>query len=184
MRSVNIKLPVWALVLVTVVLTAMVTATTVVASSGRSPGDNRHDDVYHRNDAYNKAKALYPDPHPVNFPMRKQLVDMTNREDKVNHPFYIYVLSFTGQYIGYYVGKFAPENSCNFLSSTEDIYHGDKADVKMQAPSYDGVYYGNSACNEQFFFDVTTNALIKIGNLSYVVSDQPLKVNAPRIVAR
>ncbi len=184
MRSVNIKLPVWALVLITIVLTAMVTATTVVASSGRSPSDNRKDAVESRNTAFNTAKGLYPDPHPVNFPMRKQLLEMTNREDKINHPYYIYVLSFTGQYIGYYVGKFAPENSCNFLSSTEDIYSNDKGVVKMQSPSYDGVYYGASSCNEQFFFDVTTNALIKVGNLSYVVSDQPLKVNAPRIVAR
>lgn len=175
-------------IVIALALGAIIAATVQasVSGGGLSPSDNRKVAVENRNSAFNRAEAAYPDPYNVNFPMRKQLVEFTQREDKLNHPWYIYVLSYTGSYIGYYVAKFAPENSCNFLSSTEDIYSNDKGVVKMQSPSYDGVYYGQSACNEYFYFDYSTNALIKLGNLPYFVSDAPLTIGVkiPRITAR
>lgn len=86
-----------------------------------------------------------------------------------------------GNTLGYYVAKAAPENACNFISSTEDIYNNDHGVVKMQSPSYDGVYYGQSQCDQWFFFDTATNALIQIRGVKFYVSDQPLKLNAQPI---
>jgi hypothetical protein len=178
MRKVTI--PVWVIALVAVALISA--ACGAIATGGLNKADNRKDDVEHRNDAYNAAKAKYPDPHPVNFPMRKQLVEFTNREDQLNHPWYVYILGDNGNTIGYYVAKFAPENSCNFLSSTEDIWTGDSgSSQKMQAPSYDGVYYGESSCDEWFIFDYSTNALVKFRGLKFYTADQPLKIEAEAI---
>lgn len=180
----RVAVPIWLIVLVVAILSAGCGATAVLAGyNGPSPSEARKTAVEERADAFNRAKALWPDPgHLVkNFPQRKALVEFTTREDLINHPWFVYILGDNGNTIGYYVAKAAPENSCNFLSSTEDIYNSDKGTVKMQSPSYDGVYYGASQCDEWFFFDATTNALIKIRGVKFYVADQPLKIDAAAI---
>lgn len=151
---------------------------------GNNPGNNRKAAVESRNSAFNHAVSLYPDPVNSNFPMRKQLVEFDQREDKVNHPWYVYILGQNGNTIGYYVAKFAPENSCNFLSSTEDVYKDGNGNLKMQSPSYDGVYYGSSSCDEWFIFDYSTNALIKFRGMPFYTADAPLKIEASAIKVR
>jgi hypothetical protein len=150
----------------------------------RSPSDNRKDAVESRNEAFNRAKSLYPDPRTSNYPLRKALVEFTQRQDKIHHPWYIYILGDNGNTIGYYVGKTVPENACNFLSSTEDVYKSGDGNLKMQSPSYDGVYYGNAACDAWFFFDAATNALIQIRGVNFYTSDQPLRLDAKAIKVR
>lgn len=152
-----------------------------IGYSGPSPSDARKHAVENRADNFNRATQKYPDPHNSNFPLRKALIEMNNREDKIHHLWYVYILGDNGNAIGYYVAKSVPENSCNFLSSTEDVWTTDHAALKMQSPSYDGVYYGGAACDEWFFFDAATNAIIKIRGMHYYVADQPLKVDAQAI---
>jgi hypothetical protein len=178
----RVSVPVWAIVLAALVLGAGCGATTVLAGyTGPSPSDARKHAVESRADSFNRASALYPDPKLSNYPQRKALREFTQREDLLNHPWFVYILGDNGNTIGYYVAKAAPENSCNFLSSTEDVWTSDKSALKMQSPSYDGVYYGASTCDEWFFFDSTTNALIKIRGVKFYVSDQPLKLQAEAI---
>lgn len=160
---------------------AIYASTVVAAAYDTSPKDNRKLAVESRNSAFNRAKALYPDPVTKNFPLRKELVEMTQREDMAHHPWYIYILGQNGNTIGYYVAKSVPQNACNFLSSTEDIYSNDQGIVKMQSPSYDGVYYGGSVCDAWFFFDAATNAEIQIRGVNFYTSDQPLRLNAQAI---
>lgn len=165
-----------------VVLLALFAAGAVRAGQlDTSPSDNRKQAVENRNAAFNRAKSLFPDPQNRNFPMRKQLVEFDQREDMVHHPWYVYILGQNGNVVGYYVAKFAPENSCNFLSSTEDVYGSDNGNLKMQSPSYDGVYYGGATCDEWFFFDAATNALVKIRGINFYTADQPLKIAAAPI---
>lgn len=173
----RIGIPVWALVGVAV----LIAAGSAIAYSGPSPSDARKNAVNNRADAFNRAVSLFPDPKTQNFPMRKALVEFTQREDLLNHPWYVYILGMNGNVIGYYVAKAAPENSCNFLSSTQDIYSNDHGLIPMQSPSYDGVYYGSSTCDEWFFFDAATNALIKIRGVNFYTADQPLKLDAQAI---
>lgn len=145
---------------------------------GLNPSNNRKQAVESRNDSFNAAKALYPDPKLSNYPLRKTLIDMTQREDLLHHPWYVYVLGDNGNMLGYYVAKAVPINACDFLSSTEDVYNGV---VKMQSPSYDGIYYGNTDCNVWVFEDAATNAVIKLGGIKFYVADQPLKIEAAAI---
>lgn len=174
----------WSTIGALAVLSVAITAAAFGVIRDTSPSDNRKHAVEARNEAFNQGKALYPDPKPVNFPMRKQLVEFAQREDLLNHPWYVYILGLNGNVIGYYVAKFAPENSCNFLSSTEDVWSSDHGNLKMQSPSYDGVYYGGSACDEWFFFDYGTNALIKIRGMAFYTADQPLKIEAKAITVK
>lgn len=140
-----------------------------------------------REQVFDKAQSMYPQPIPQDFPARKDLVDYTNRLSLPNHPFYVYILGDNGNAVGYFVARTAPQNSCNFLSSTEkvDTLGMEDGAVVVQAPSLDGIYYGGTgasgACNEFFFFDNATNALVKIGNMKYFTADRPIALNVEPI---
>ena len=136
-----------------------------------------------------RAEAKYPLPRVENFPLRDLLVEMTKREDLVNHPWYTYVIADTGQTLGYYVTKTPPINKCNFLSSTEDITKTDFGEGwsshVLTAPSLDGIYYGgggaSGACNQWVMQDYSTGALITLGDVKYFVADRPLNLDAEPI---
>lgn len=169
------------IIVVTALGVAGVAAAAAISYSGPNPSDARKHAVENRADNFNRAVAKYPDPHNSNFPLRKALVEFNNREDLAHHPWYVYVLGDNGNTIGYYVARSAPENSCNFLSSTQDVWQGDRVALGMQSPSYDGVFYGSATCDEWFFFDSATNALIKIRGMHFYTADQPLRVDAKPI---
>lgn len=146
----------------------------------------RTNSVKARAKAFAKAEAAAPLPQPKNFPLRKALVEFTKRQDEIDHPWYVYILADTGNAIGYYVAKTVPVNACNFLSSTEDVRDDEWGNLKMTAPSLDGIYYGGSgasgACDSWFFFDSATNALVQIRGVKWFSSDQPLRLDAKPIV--
>ncbi len=160
-------------------------------SNGDTRGNidqQRQQAVQQRADVYQSAASVAPPPRPVNFPLRKALVEFTNREDMLDHPWYVYILGDNGNTIGYYVAKSAPVNSCAFLSSTEQVWTGGQdgnASQVLTAPSLDGIYYGGSGsatgCDEWFLFDLATNALIKFRGLHFYVADQPLRIQADAI---
>lgn len=134
-----------------------------------------------RAEVFARAEALYPIPFTENFPAREMLVKFTEREDLINHPYYIYVFSDVGTIIGYYVAQSYPVSTNAFLSSTEDLTSYGIA----TAPSLDGIYYGGSGASSGdgwFFFDATTDALVILYGFKIFVLDQPLMIDAPRII--
>lgn len=137
--------------------------------------------VEDRAEAMEVAESLHPAPDPENFPIREALVKFTERQDLINHPWYIYILGMNGNYVGYFVGQTYPVNACNFLSSTEDIRGNSNTKVVVTAPSYDGVYYGNSQCDVYFFFDVETDAMHTFQASMWFASDIPLDLDVPRL---
>ena len=150
------------------------------------PGENnRKDAVTTREKTFDRAEHAVPLYIPQNFPIRQALVEYTARQDMLNHPWYIYLMGMDGTYIGYYVGKTYPINSCNFLSSTEIVDSSSNGKVVLTAPSLDGIFYGgggsSAACNSMFFFDVNTNAMITFSAPIWFASDVPLQVEAKRL---
>lgn len=145
----------------------------------------RKDSVKSRSQTFARAEAVAPAPKTNNFPLRKALVEFTERQDLVDHPWYVYIIAQTGNAIGYYVAKTVPVNACNFLSSTEVVDSGDTGKVVLTAPSLDGIYYGgagaSSGCDAWFFFDSATNALIQIRGVQFFTADQPLRLDADPI---
>lgn len=143
----------------------------------------REEAIVTRSKAFARAEALYPVPWTQNFPMRQALVKYTERQDLINHPYYIYVLADTGNIIGYYVAQSQPVNINAFLSSTQDTYGADGR-VVLDAPSLDGIFYGGagaSASDGWFFFDAETDALVILYGVKLFVADQPLRIEAKPI---
>ena len=156
----------------------------LLASACEVGGENRRRAVAFREDVFAQAQALYPEPRAQNFPLRQALIKFTEREDLINHPWYIYILGMNGNVIGYYVAQTVPVNSCTFLSSTEVVDSG--SNVVVTAPSLDGIFYGGggaaAGCDEWFFFDAETDAMIKIRGVFFYVADQPLRLQAEPIL--
>ncbi len=124
-----------------------------------------------------------------NFPLRKALVGLTEAQDKLNHPWYIYIQAAqTGQVIGYYVGRTAPQSECNTLSSTQAVTkYSDQNNAVvpliLDAPTLNGIYAGGAgasgSCTTVFFQDASTGAFIEISGDAYFTTDQPLTLNVP-----
>lgn len=148
--------------------------------------EQRRSAVDQRTGNFSRAEAIAPAPNSTNFPLRKALVEFTKRQDLLNHPWYVYILGDNGNVIGYYVAQTKPVNSCNFLSSTEDVDWNEGAGgVVLTAPSLDGIFYGGSggaaSCDAWFFFDTTTDALVEIRGVKFFTADQPLRLDAKPI---
>lgn len=149
--------------------------------------DLRIQSIKVRMDNMEKATSMYPDPVLSNYPMREALVKYTERQDLLNHPYYIYILSMTGEPVGYYVGQTYPQSTCNFLGSTQQVLPDYDGDPIVTAPSYDGIFYGgggaSNACNTFFFFDAATDAMQVFSAELWLVSDAPISLyeDAPRL---
>jgi hypothetical protein len=153
---------------------------------GKNQGEkSREASVSARNDTLARAESIAPLPYTSNFPIRRALVKFTERQDLLDHPWYVYILSDLGSAVGYYVGQTYPINICNFLSSTEDVETKYEGTVVLTAPSLDGIYYGGSGatagCDAWFFFDAATDAMIVIRGINFFVADQPLALDAEPI---
>lgn len=139
---------------------------------------SRADAVDFRDDNFARAQALHPEPAQQNFPLRELLVEYTNRQDLVNHPWYTYILGENGNATHYFVSTTMPLNACTFLSSSEDVRKSSNGDLIMTAPSLDGIFYGgsgaSSACSGWIVKDAATNAMLIIYGDKLLVSDQPL----------
>lgn len=164
-------------------------ALTVVACDGdkeNSANKQRQSSVQFRTNTFARAQDKYPLPRTENFPLRQTLVEMTKREDKINHPWYVYVLGDNGNTIGYYVAKTTPINACDFLSSTESILWDDEGgNIKTTAPSLDGIFYGgggsSSGCDVWVWLDYSSNALIKVRDVKFFTADAPLSLDVSPI---
>lgn len=141
----------------------------------------RNDSVDHRYDILKKAQRVHPDPSLVNFVQREVLIKMSEREDLLNHPWYVYITGENGNVVGYYVASTVPVNACNFLSSTEDVRDDESGNNVLQAPSLDGMYYGSSQCDVWVFFDLATDNEIRIRGMNFHVSDGPLILDSEPI---
>lgn len=157
-----------------------------LACNNSSGEEARREAVESRNETFDRAEAVAPAAIPVNFSTRQALVEFTVRQDQLDHPWYVYILGDPGNIIGYYVAQTRPVNSCNFLSSTEDVRTSTNGNLVLTAPSLDGIFYGGSGasagCDAWFFFDVATDAMIEIRGVKFFSSDQPLRLEADPIL--
>jgi hypothetical protein len=139
----------------------------------------RQQSVNERTDAMAKAEAKYPAPINTNFPIRGVLLEYTERQDLVNHPWYTYVFSDTGAITHYFVSTTLPVSTNAFLGATEAFTESaDGTDFITDAPSLDGIYYGGSGSssnqNGWIFIDANTGALGVIYGCKIMTFDAPL----------
>ena len=162
------------------VLAAFAIALVVAACGYETPGgeESRKESISARWQNFERAEALLPAPAQQNFPLRELLIEYTQRQDLVNHPWYTYVLGENGNAVYYFVSTTLPVNVCAFLSSTEDVKESSYGNLILTAPSLDGIYYGgagaSSTCNGWIVKDAATNAMGIIYGDKLLVFDQPL----------
>lgn len=102
----------------------------------------------------------------------------TNQPNKIG---YVYLLSFSGQPLGYYVIK-GKVSSTDSQMTTTDLVIKDQGqsgggNVTVPAPGDDGSYGPNEA---GVFFFTAEGALVET-SLTYLYSDQPLPLNVPKL---
>lgn len=140
--------------------------------------DQRKQSIGARAGMFARAEAKIPIPRTENFPLREVLAEYTRRQDMPNHPWYTYIMSDDGRVTHYFVSTTVPVNSCAFLSSTEDVNYSSGGNLKMTAPSLDGIYYGGSgaasACNGWIFIDASTGSMGLAFGTKIITFDAPL----------
>ena len=163
------------------VLAFMLLGTACIDEGTPSGEESRDEAISSRWKNFERAEALHPAPMQENFPLRELLVEYTQRQDLINHPWYIYVLGENGNAVLYFVSTTIPVNVCAFLSSTEDIKKSQWGNMILTAPSLDGIYYGgagaSSPCNGWIVKDAATDAMGIIYGDKLLVFDQPLILN-------
>lgn len=176
---------------ITALALAAIGCTEVEKKSNPSAESNQRS-VEQRATNFQRAETRFPQPTQENFPMREALVKYTERQDQLNHPWYVYVMlsEFTNPPLFvYFVGQTYPQSTCNFLGSTEEVrvWKGDGyvSVEKFQAPSLDGIYYGSGATTggcDYFFFEQGSDAMQVIQHdWKWFVSDKLLLLNAQKV---
>jgi hypothetical protein len=166
---------------VVVILLGMIAALSI-ACTEEIGGDNREEAVSFRNRVYEKAVALIPAYEPENFPARRALNEYTIRQDRENHPYFVYILGINGNIINYFVSRTLPVNECAFLSATQDVRDdNDGGNLVLTAPSLDGIFYGGSGasaqCDGVIIFDLASEAMLTVSGPGRIVSDVPLALD-------
>ncbi len=181
MRKIMKSLPI---IVALTVMSLMLFAACVQTDSEKQ----REASIEARTNTFAAAEAAAPAPKNVNFPVRKVLVEYTRRGDMINHPWYTYIMNDLNAVTHYFVSTALPVNSCAFLSSTEDIDRSSNGNVKMTAPSLDGIYYGGSgasaSCNGWIFIDAATGTMGLTFGTKIMTFDSPLVLETEPILIR
>ena len=128
-----------------------------------------------------RARSQEPTYHPKNFLTRKNVNKWMKRMDDPSKIFYIYVMADNGSITHYFVAQYRPVSTATFLTPPKREWDIWEQNVLGPAPALDGVFYGDGAGDQYFFFDAETDAFISLKGLNYILSDQPLRVDAPKI---
>lgn len=146
--------------------------------SAQSSGQQLTEDAF----AQQQAAVPYPKDALKDSLERRNLVERLLRTNQPNKIGYVYLLSFTGQFMGYYTIKGKVSSTDSQMTTTDLVVtkcHNSNGcnDVTVPAPGDDGSYGTNEP---GIFFFTTENAMVTT-NLNYVYSDQPLPLNVPKL---
>lgn len=145
---------------------------------------NREKSAQEQDDVLTRARNAVPTVKMNNFLVRQYIAEYMKRMDMPDKTFYIYILSNTGQYIGYYVGKSKPISSCLLMTTPDNIYgRNSSGKAVVSAPTLDGVFQPNGSCDTKFFLEANTNGLVELsGNgLNTMSTDFPLNLDVQRL---
>lgn len=130
-------------------------------------------------DAFAQQQAAVPYPvadlkEPLERRNVRERLMRTNQPNKVG---YVYLLSFSGDPLGYYVIKGKVSSTDSQMTTSNLVIDRTEGDVVVDAPGDDGSY----GPNEPGIFFFTAEGAFVTTNLNYLYSDQPLPINAPKL---
>lgn len=131
------------------------------------------------------AAVPYPASQLKDSLERRNIRERLLRTNNPNALQYVYVLSYDGKYLGYYAIKGKVSSTQSQMTTTDLVRPcsagGDNGSgncaVTVPAPGDDGSY----GDNEPGVFFFTTEGVMVTTDMPYIVSDQPLSVQAPRL---
>lgn len=145
------------------------------SSSAQSTGQDQTERAF----AQQQAAVPYPADQLKDSLERRNLVERLLRTNQPNKIGYVYLLSFSGQPLGYYTIKGKVSSTQSQLTTDQLVYrfcrNGNCSDNVVSAPGDDGSYGLNE---DGVFFFTTENAYVTT-DLNYLYSDQPLPLNVP-----
>ena len=159
------------------------TATIIVSISGCNKDEKSTRDLQaqKRDQIAKRADKAVPIPAIDNFLNRKAIREYMVRMDDPSKTWYVYLISYTGTKIGYYVTRTHPISVCQLMTPPETEYDVWGNGQLGPAPTLDGVYAGsNSGCDHYYAFTADTDTLIEFSS-DFFVSDQPLNIDAPEL---
>lgn len=107
---------------------------------------------------------------------RRNLKERLLRTNKPNQQGFVYLMSF-GKIIGYYGVKGKVSSTQSQMTTDSLVIDRHEGDVVVSAPGDDGSY----GANEPGIFFFTTEGQMITTNLDYVWSDNPIRVDVPRL---
>jgi hypothetical protein len=129
------------------------------------------------------ALSAIPIPVISYFQERRTVAKWAERWDKPGVATYVYLFSF-GNVIGYYVADGKPASTRSYLMPEETLVRGEYGegwgDFIVSAPDIDGTY-GENNPGIRFFTAEGTAVEWGGSGASYLYSDAPLPLNAPRL---
>lgn len=145
------------------------------SNSAQSTGQEQTERAF----AQQQAAVPYPADQLKDSLERRNLVERLLRTNQANKIGYVYLLSFSGQPLGYYTIKGKVSSTQSQLTTDQLVYRfcasGSCSDNVVTAPGDDGSYGANE---DGVFFFTTENAYVTT-DLNYLYSDQPLPLNVP-----
>lgn len=168
----------------TAIAVAVATLTLAGCDQGPPPSSAQKDGQALTEQAYQQqAKAVpYPASELTDSLERRNLKNRLLRTNKPNAIGYVYILGMNGDFVGYYVIK-GKVSSTQSQMTTTDLVQGCGSNsnyscaVTVQAPGDDGSY----GANEPGIFFFLSDGTMVTTSMDYIVSDQPLPVNAPKL---
>jgi hypothetical protein len=135
-----------------------------------------------RESADRSANSI-PVPNISYFQERRTIAKWAQRWDQPNLPCYVYLVSY-GTIIGYYVTDGKPSSTSSYLTPEyRESYHSSSTTITEQLPDVDGTYGSN---NQGIRFFTAEGTAVEWGGsgASYIYSDAPLPLSAPRLNQR
>lgn len=131
-----------------------------------------------------KAVNTVTIPNVSYFQERRTVAKWIQRWDKPNVATYVYLLSY-GNIIGYYVADGKPASTRSYLMPEESVIDDpngscEAGSVVLSTPDIDGTYGEN---NPGIRFFTAEGVAVEWGGsgASYLYSDAPLPINAPKL---
>lgn len=126
------------------------------------------------------AMVAVPIPTVSYFQEKRTVAKWASRWDKPAIATYVYLVSF-GQIIGYYVADGKPASTRSYLMPEESAHGGGSAGYYTESnPDIDGTY-GENNPGIRFFTAEGTAVEWAGSGASYIYSDSPLPIEAPRL---
>jgi hypothetical protein len=143
------------------------------APSAQSSGQAETETAF----AQQRAAVPYPVAELKDSLERRNLRERLLRTNQPNKIGYVYLLSFAGQPLGYYVIKGKVSSTDSQMTATDMVVDGTRGSVTVPAPGDDGSY----GKNEPGIFFFTSEGSMVTTNLNYLYSDAPLPLNVPKL---